>query len=155
MAEELAVGGEEEGAVGFEGCDVDFVSLFLKVWGGEGGCCDDGADFAADRVEEVPVGVDDQEQPEEGRGRVDEHADQVADLEPGDVVGRSAVVDHGVVARFQDAQAVLVVPAVEVPVDGSVQLPAAREPFPGRVFGEQSQEYHREVLLVVPDPYLS
>ena len=118
VAEEFAVGGEEERAVGGEEADVDFVlrssAACCYCWRWWVGRFHHAADFGPDVGQEGRVGVDGHEHPEEcGRG-VDEDAYQVADFEAGDVVGRAAVVDHSVVAHFEDAEAVHVIPAVEV-----------------------------------------
>lgn len=158
VAEELAVGGDEERAFGFEDCDVDFVFLFL----GPGGrwlrgccCCRDGGDLGADFFQQDRVRVYGQEHPEECRCGVDEDAYQIAYFEAGHVVSRATVVDYGVVAYSQHAETVLVVTAVEVLVDSLVELSAASEAFSSRILGIKSEDYHGEVLLEVPDSSLS
>ena len=85
-------------------------------------------------MQERGVRVDGQEHPEERGCGVDKHADQIADFEAGDIVGGAAVVDDGVVADLQDAKTGFVIAAVEVLVDGLVELPAAREALARCVF---------------------
>ena len=152
VAEKFAVGGEEEWAFGFEVRDVDFVFPFPAP--GSGGrwldCCGDGGDLGADFFQKGRVGVYGQKHPEECRCGVDEHAYQIAYFEAGDIIGRAAVVDHSVMADFQDAETVLVVPTVEVLVDSLVELSSACEAFSSGVFWIQPKDDHGEVLLEIP-----
>lgn len=152
VAEEFAVGGVQEGrGGGGEGGDVEGV---LALAGAVVGC-DGSADFGADVLQEGRVRVDGQEHPEECGCGVCENADQIADFEAGDVVDGSAVVDQGVVTRFQNAECVLVVAAVEVLVYGFVELSAACVAFASSILREKSQKYHGEVLLEVPNACFS
>ena len=62
VAEEFAVGGEEERALGFEDCDVDFVLSFSVPGCGWLGCCcccccHRGSDLGADLLQESGVRV--------------------------------------------------------------------------------------------------